>query len=412
VIAAHKIALDPNNVQARYFARAAGTARFAYNWALAEWRRQHEARKRDPTLPAPSEITLRRQLNAIKRDQFPWMTEVTKCAVQESIINLGVAFANFFRDCKKARATRRAGYPRPKRRGVHDAFCAANEAGTFRCDGKRIRLPVVGWIRMRESLRFAGVPKHVTVSREGDRWFAAVTVETPEPAKLHQPCAVVGVDLGVKDFATLSQSMAGVRSFHGPKAHKAQLIRLRRYSRAFSRKKKGSENSRKARVRLARLHARISNVRTDYLHKLSTDLVRTFQVLGIEDLNVRGMSQNRSLARSIMDEGFRSFRIMLEYKAKLYGARVVVVDRFYPSSRTCSCCGSIKQSLSLSTRTFVCDDCGSIVDRDENAAKNLEIVAASSAVSACGEERSGAVRKSRVKRTAGKQESGTEATYG
>ncbi len=155
-------------------------------------------------------------------------------------------------------------------------------------------------------------------------------------------------------------------------------------------------------------------MRKDYLHKLSTNIVRTFKVIGIEDLNVRGMSRNRCLARSIMDEGFRAFRTMLEYKAKLYGARVVVADRFYPSSKTCSRCGSVKQTLSLATRTFVCDDCGASVDRDTNASVNLEVfalevfalevLAASSAVSACGEARSGAVRKSRVKRASVKQE--------
>jgi putative transposase len=145
-------------------------------------------------------------------------------------------------------------------------------------------------------------------------------------------------------------------------------------------------------------------VRKDYLHKLSMNIVRTFKVIGIEDLNARGMSRNRCLARSIMDEGFRAFRSMLEYKAKLYGARAVVADRFFALSKTCSRCDCVKQTLSLATRTFVCDDCGASVDRDENASVNLEVFAASSAVSACGEARSGTVRKNRVKRASKKQE--------
>lgn len=405
MLLAHKIALDPNNKQATYFAKASGAARFAYNWALGEWKREFEAGGK------PSDAALRKRLNASKREQFPWMFEVTKCAPQEAIINLGVGFSNFFRDCKKPKAQRRFHYPKPKKKGVHDSFCAANEAGTFRCDGKRVKLPVVGWVRMREALRFAGVAKYVTVSHEGDKWFASILVETPEPKKVSQPCVAVGVDLGVKDFAALSRPMNGEIKFKGAKAHKAQLARLRRYNKALARKKKGSANCRKARQRLARLHATIANVRTDYLHKLSTNLVRTFQVVGIEDLNVRGMSRNRCLARSIMDEGFRAFRTMVEYKAKLYGARVVVADRFYPSSKTCSCCGSVKQTLSLSARTFVCDDCGATVDRDTNAAVNLEVLAASSAVSACGEARSGVVRKSRVKRASVKQEDSREAAY-
>jgi putative transposase len=257
---------------------------------------------------------------------------------------------------------------------------------------------------MREALRFEGIAKYVTVAREGDRWFASILVETPEPKKLNQPCLAVGVDLGVKDFAVLSRPLNRETRFKGAKPHKAQIARLRRYNKALARKKKGSANRRKARVRLARLHATIGNVRKDYLHKLSMNIVRTFKVIGIEDLNVRGMSRNRCLARSIMDEGFRAFRSMLEYKAKLYGARVVVADRFFASSKTCSRCDCVKQTLSLATRTFVCDDCGASVDRDENASVNLEVFAASSAVSACGEARSGAVRKNRVKRASKKQE--------
>ncbi len=398
MLLAHKIALDPNNKQATYFAKACGVARFSYNWALAEWKREYEAGGK------PSDAALRKRLNAAKREQFPWMFEVTKCAPQESIINLGVAFTNFFRDHKKPTAQGHARYPRPKKKGVHDSFCAANEAGTFRCEGKRIKLPVIGWIRMREALRFNGTPKYATITREADRWFASVLVETPEPGKVQQPFVAVGVDLGVVDFASLSRPLTGQMKFKGPKAHKAQLARLRRYNKALARKKSGSANRRKARMRLARLHARIANVRNDYLHKLSTALVRNYQVVGIEDLNASGMMRNRRLARSIMDEGFWAFRRMLEYKARLYGARVVVADRFYPSSKACSCCGSIKQTLSLSARRFVCSDCRADVDRDENAARNLEYVAVSSTVLACGEERSGTARKSRVKRASMKQE--------
>ena len=144
MLLAHRIALAPNHKQAAYFARASGVARFAYNWALAEWRCEYKEGGK------PSEMMLRKRLNALKREQFPWMLEVSKCAAQEAIINLGVSFSNFFRDCKKPKAQRRFHYPKPKKKGVHDSFCAANEVGTFRCDGKRVKLPVVGWVRMRE----------------------------------------------------------------------------------------------------------------------------------------------------------------------------------------------------------------------------------------------------------------------
>jgi putative transposase len=394
MLIAHRIALDPNNAQATYFARASGAARFAYNWALAEWKRQYAARQDDTSLPQPSDASLRRQLNALKRSEFPWMFDVTKCAVQEAIIDLGSAFRAFFE--------KRGKYPRFKAKGIHDSFCAANETGTFRVDGKRIKLPVVGWVRMREAVRFTGKLKRVTISREADRWFASVMVDTDAIKPVEQSVISVGVDLGVKTLATLSDG----RTVAGPKAHKALLTRLRRTSRALSRKKKGSANRRKAKVKLARLHARIANIRKDATHKATTMLAKSCKRIGIEDLNVKGMASNRRLARAIMDGGFFEFRRQLDYKARMYGATVVVADRWFPSSKRCSCCGSVKTELALSQRTFQCDACGYEADRDLNAARNLEYLAASSesAVTACGEERSGAGRKPRVKRASTKQE--------
>ena len=196
MLIAHRIALDPTNVQRSYFLRASGVARFSWNWALAQWRRQYEARQADPSVPAPTDAALRRDLNRRKRAEFPWMYDVTKCASQEAVIDLGMAFGAFF--------AKRARYPRFKRRDGRARFCAANEAGTFRVQGRRLRLPVVGWVRMREELRFFGVAKRVTVSREGDRWFASVAVETEAVQPVEQPGDAVGVDLGVKTLAVLS----------------------------------------------------------------------------------------------------------------------------------------------------------------------------------------------------------------
>ena len=397
MLIAHKIALDPTNMQATYFARACGTARVAYNWALAEWQRQYAARKAEPTLPAPSDVSLRRDLNAIKREQFPWMFDVTKCAAQEAIIDLGSAFRAFFE--------KRGRYPRFKKKGVHDSFCAANETGTFRCEGERIKLPVIGWIRMRETVRFSGKLKRVTVSREASRWFASIMVETDDIKPIVQPLDCIGVDLGIITLAALSNGT----EIPGPKPHKALLKRLRRANKALARKRRGSRNSAKAKRRLGRLHARIGHIRKDALHKATTMLTKTYHRIGIEDLNVRGMSRNRCLARAILDGGFFEFRRQLEYKARFYGATVVVVDRWFPSSKTCSCCGSVKAELALSQRLFQCDDCGFVAGRDHTAACNLERLAASSAVSACGETRSGAERKPRVKRASKKQEPNSEA---
>lgn len=392
MLIAHRIALDPNNVQATYLARAAGTARFAYNWALAEWKRHYEAWKADNSLPKPSQHALRRQLNAVKREQFPWMLEVTKNAPQMAIIQLGQAFQNFFEG--------RARYPSFRKKGVHDRFTLTNDQ--FDIDAFRIRIPNLGWVRMRETLRFTGKIMSATVSRVADKWFVSINVDTPDSSHLLQAenQGAAGVDLGVSALATLSTG----EKVPGPKAHKALLDRLRKLSRSLSRKVKGSANRRKAKARLAKLHARIAAIRSDAVHKLTTDLTRRFHTIGIEDLNVRGMMANRHLARSIADMSFFEFRRQLEYKAAMRGGVVKVADRFYASSKTCSACRHKLEALPLSVREWTCPACGVVHDRDVNAAINLKNMAVSSTVAACGEEGSGPTRKRRVKPASAKQE--------
>ncbi len=400
MLIAHKIALDPNNVQATYFARAAGTARFAYNWALAEWQRQYEACKADASLPKPSQMALRRQLNSIKDEQFPWMRGVTKNAPQLAIIQLGAAFKNFFAG--------RAKFPKFRKKGLHDRFSLTNDQ--FSVDGSRIRIPNLGWVRMRETLRFNGKIMSATVSRVADRWFVSITVDAPDslPLPHAENQGAVGVDLGVSALATLSTG----EKVEGPKAHKALLCRLQRLSRGLSRKVKGSENRKKAKVKLSRLHARIGNVRSDSLHQLTTDLTRRFHTIGIEDLNVRGMVKNRHLSRAVSDMGFFEFRRQLDYKAAKRGGMIVVADRWYPSSKTCSCCGHKLETLPLSVREWTCPECGSVQDRDVNAAINLRNLAVSSTVSACGEEGSGSGCKTRTKPASVKQESSSKLPMG
>jgi putative transposase len=401
MLIAHKIALDPNNVQATYLKKACGVARFAYNWALEQWGKQYEAWKADNTLPKPSEAALRRQLNAIKREQFPWMLEVTKCAPQQAIIQLGQAFQNFFAG--------RARYPQPRKKGVDDRFTLTNDQ--FTVEGCRIRIPKLGWVRMREPLRFAGKIMSATISRVADKWFVSITVDTQDDSHLPQAenQGVVGVDLGISALATLSTG----EKIAGPKPHKALLGRLRRLSRSLSRKQKGSANRKKAKTKLARLHARIANIRQDALHKLTSDLTRRFHTIVIEDLNVRGMMANRHLARSIADMGFYEFRRQLEYKAAMRGGVVVVADHWFPSSKTCSACGTEQEKMPLAIRQWTCPDCGSIHDRDVNAARNLLAhglaapsgsTASSAGCEACGEEGSGPAHKRQAKPASVKQE--------
>lgn len=271
MILAHKIALDPNDVQETYFRKAAGTARFAYNWALSEWQRQYDAWKADSAANKPSDAALRRQLNAIKRNEFPWMLEVTKNAPQMAIMHLGQAFKNFFAGI--------AEYPTFKKKGRHDSFTLTNDQFTVK--GQKVHIPKLGWVRMHESLRFVGKVLDGTISRTADRWFLSVTIEIPDPPRIRRENqAVVGVDLGVSALATLSTGEKIV----GPKAYATALKQLRRLSKQFSRQMEAakvraglkpgqpipkgmhvpwSKNMIKTKCRLARLHAHIANIRAD-----------------------------------------------------------------------------------------------------------------------------------------------------
>lgn len=374
---AHKVALDPTNKQASGLARAAGCARFAYNWALRRWGEQY-AMSTYPELgqtPRTSQYGLRRELNAIKRKQFPWMLESTKCAPQEAIIALGVAFGNFFAG--------RAKYPTPKKKGVHDSFRLSS--GQFKIEGRRIRVPNVGWVRMREAVRFTDAKQvSVTISRRADRWFASVQCEIDDPAPAVRAGLLdtVGVDVGVREFVVSDGARHEV-----PRALRNRQRQLRRAQQALSRSQRGSENRAKARLKVAKLHARVADARSDWLHKLTTDLVTGHDRIVIEDLNVAGMVKNRRLAVSVTDASFGEFRRQLEYKSKTHGVELTITDRWFPSSKTCSACGErTNLRMTLDVRTWACEHCGVAHDRDLNAAKNLATYtsAGSSPVAACG----------------------------
>lgn len=370
-----------------YFVKACGVARFAFNWGLAEWKRQYEAGEK------PTETSLRRQLNAIKREQFPWMLEVTKNAPQMAIIHLGQAFRNFFAG--------RAKYPTFKKKGIHDSFTLTNDQFTVGC--KRIRIPNLGWVRMREALRFSGKIMSATISRNADNWFVSITVDTEDVPPMCETQAIVGADLGINRLATLSDGTMVT----GSKPHKALLNRLRRLSRSLSRKQIGSKNRAKAKRKLRKLHARIANIRNDELHKLTTNLANQYSVIVIEDLNVRGMMANRHLARAVGDMGFHEFRRQMEYKSAMRGGQVIVADRWFASSKTCFNCGKKQEEIPLSVREWICPECGTHHDRDLNAAKNLMKLAVSSTVSACEED----VRPAHTEASLMKQEFNVKATY-
>jgi putative transposase len=399
----NKIRLYPNNEQATYFAKACGVSRFAYNWGLARWNEMAQARRECKQNKSPTLCRLSAELNAIKDEQFPWMREVTKCAPQHALMNLDRAWKRYF-DYKQGKLKLKTGVPSFKRRREGDgSFYLENQV--FRITDTHIYVSKLGRVRMAQPLRYPATKLlSCTISATAGQWYASVSYETPvEPAKVENQ-DVVGVDLGIKALATLSTGEV----FEGPKAGKAAAKRLARLQRSASRKVKGSANRRKANFKVARLHDRITNRRHDALHKLTTRLTRIYGVIVIEDLNVKGMVKNHCLAKSLADQSFGEFRRQLEYKSAMRGNRLVVVDRFFPSSKTCSNCGNVVETLLLGQRTYTCDACGMVKDRDHNAALNL---AASSAVTACGVEGSGRTRKRTVKPSTTKQEVNNVVSY-
>lgn len=369
-MAAHKIALQPTKAQVVFFRKSCGVQRFAYNWGLARWKEMYEADKAAGVKPVGYLGRLQKELDATKREKWPWMMEVSKGVPQGGLINLSRAFDGFFR--------RGAGHlPRPKKKGkARDSFradaCVTPE-DSIRWSGRHLKIHKIGsWIRCAERLRFTGKLQRVTIVREADRWFAVFVVETPDIKPIvRENQATVGIDLGLTSFAVTSDG----ERFVAPKPLAKAQKRLTHAQRAVSRRVTGSGRRERAKAVVARLHARVKNVRHDFLHKTSISLVRRYSTIVIEDLAVTNMVKNRKLARAIGDVGWGEFRRQLTYKCAWYGSRLVVADRFYPSSKTCSACGAVVDALPLSVREWACLECGVVHDRDENAAMNLASLA-------------------------------------
>lgn len=355
------IRLDPTVKQANALARAAGVSRFTYNWALAEWKLQYANGDK------PSAAALKKQWNAIKAEQFPWVLESPRDANSQPFADLNRAFSNFFKSCKGQRKGRRVGYPSFRKRGIDDSFYVANDKFELRSRGKRgaVRLPVIGNVKTFEKFRFQGKILSGRVFRKAGQWFLAVACETQVVQPTQFKNEVVGVDLGLKTAVVTSRG----EFFSGPKPLRATLKKLRRANQKLHRRKKSGCNRKKAQHQVARIHQRIANIRKDFLHKVTSKICRENQTVVIEDLNVAGMLRNEKLARAISDVGMGTFRTFCEYKA---AGRVVIADRWFPSSKRCSGCGNVKTEFPLSERTYHCESCGLIIDRDLNASKNLE----------------------------------------
>jgi putative transposase len=356
IVRSHRIRLNPTPEQHAYFARACGTRRFVYNWGLTEWQRQYAAGEK------PSALDLKKQFNAIRHEEFPWTYEVTKCAVEGAFMDLATAFKNFFDGCKEGKSV---GYPRFKaKRHSRDGFYVANDK--FRVEGHTIHLPHIGAMNMAKTLRFDGRILSARITRSADWWFVSIAVEMEAEAWGHERGAV-GIDVGINRLATLSDGSV----FENQKPLRKLQRKVKRLNRALSRKQDGSKNREKARRKLAQTHYQIACIREDALQKATTAIADRYQFVAIEDLNVRGMMKNHALAQALGDASLSRFTTLLEQKVTKRSGTVQKVGRFYPSSKTCSGCGAVRETLSLAERTFVCPVCGATLDRNHNAALNI-----------------------------------------
>jgi len=363
---AYKTELDPNNRQVTLFMQHAGCARVAWNWALARIKEKESE---------PNAMKLHKELNARKKEEFPYMYEVSKCSPQESLRDLQKAFKNFF--AKRAKF--------PKFKSKNKGIGSFRLTGSIRAEEGRVKLPRIGWVKLKEK-SYLPQDKSImsaTISERAGKWFVSILVKE-DIEQFETSGEHLGIDLGIKEMATCSDESV----FHNPKAMYSLEKKIKKAQRELSRKKKGSNRRRKCKQKLARLHLKVSNIRKDATHKATSEIVKTKRpsIIVLEDLNVAGMVKNHNLAKSVHDANMREFRRQIEYKSKWFGVDVQFVDRFFPSSKMCSNCGCIKEDLKLSDRVYKCD-CGFEIDRDLNAAINLSNTASSAGINAHGDDK-------------------------
>jgi putative transposase len=380
-----KIRLEPNNRQTTAFLKHCGTARHAYNAGLSYCNDLYSSGEK-----VPSAITLHKWLVATIKKENPWYYEVSKCPPQEALRNLEKAFKSFHRIQKQSKYSlkdkkgRLKGLPNFKKKGNKDSFYLE---GTIRIEKNLIKLPKIGWIKCSEVLPNGNI-KNVVVSRKGDEWFISFKTEYIS-VRTNKQYSTVGVDLGVKTLATLSNGEV----FENLKPYKNAKKKLRKQQKEVSRRfvkgaKNQSSNYKKSVTKLSKIHSKIANIRSDNTHKITSYLAKNFETVVIEDLKVSNMVKNHNLASAILDGGFYEFKRQLLYKKEWYGGSVILANTYYPSSKLCSCCGSKKEVLKLSEREYACTECSSVMDRDYNASKNLENLAVSSTVTAFGDKSS------------------------
>lgn len=364
----------PTQEQVEHLNRTFGCVRFVWNWAL---RARTDAFRAGERMGYPATD---KALTALKATpEHIWLNKVSSVCLQQALRDLQVAFSNFF--------DKRAAYPNFKRKEARQSANYTERGFTFDTQRRTLKIAKIGAIKVKWSRKHIPHPSSVRLIRTASgKYFVSLVVET-QPAPLPKTGEAVGIDFGVARLATLSNGEHISNPKHGAKWQR----RLAFYQKRLARAKKGSRRREKVKRHVARIHEKIANSRSDTLHKLSTDLVTRFDVICVEDLNLRGMVKNHNLARSLYDASIGTAIRMIEEKAERYGKKVVKVDRWFPSSKTCSGCGHVVEKLPLSVREWTCPECGTIHDRDANAAAN--ILAVGQTVSAHG----GTVRRTTAK---------------
>lgn len=386
-IKAHKIRLNPTKEQEQYFWKAANVARFAFNWGLGEYNRHKDAGEKVKITGKGD--CLRARFNAVKNEQFPWVIEVTCWAYQGAFADLQKAISNYFdrkkkgllkppHDYKPRKDGKPFGWPRFRSKDKETpCFYQANKALRFNNHLVRIQ-GCPGLVNMAEPLRFDGKVMGARVSYHANHWWLSVYVEIDHTPPQHNS-DVVGIDLGIKYLAVTSDGVI----YDNPKALQAAQRKLARLQRHLDRQslkddngkmlptKEQGKNWHKTQAQINKLHFRVANIRNEASHQMTTELTRHYGVVGVEDLNVRGMVKNRRLSKALSDAAFFEKRRQLEYKAAWSGGVVVPVSRWFPSSKLCNGCGEINADLKLSDREWTCLSCGKVNHRDGNASENI-----------------------------------------
>ncbi|GAB3982279.1 RNA-guided endonuclease TnpB family protein [Actinoallomurus acanthiterrae] len=369
--------LYPNGPQRGALARAFGCARVVFNDAL---RIRKDAHAQALPLPTAAELSKRVITEAKKTAEREWLSEVSAVVLQQSLRDLEAGYSNFFASLKGTRKGPKIGEPRFKsRRDTRQCVRFTANARWSITPGGDLRLPKIGDVRVKWSRSLPCVPSSVTVIKDSaGRYFCSFVVETDPDEALSQTTPEVGIDLGLGHFAVLSDG----RKIDAPRFLRRAEKKLKRAQRTLSRKTEGSNNREKARLKVARAHARVADARREFHHQLSTQLIRENQAIAVEDLAVNGLART-CLAKSVHDAGWAQFLAMLEYKAARYGRTFVRIGRFEPTSQVCSACGVKDGPKPLHVRQWTCGACGTVLDRDINAAVNIG-QAAGLAVTACG----------------------------